>query len=296
LLAQAAQKGMHMNTVTDLDKASLGTAANARRIVYRTVGRGHGGIIRLVSPGDLGQLIKPFIFLDRFELRPDGHRMPMHPHSGIATVTVVLDGAVEYEETNGHKGVLPAGAVEWMNAGGGVWHGGAAVGQDIVRGFQLWLALAPEDENGPSHSRYLAPTEVAQAGPARVVIGEYEGAASAIRTRVPINYLSVKLAGGERWTYTPPAGHDVAWVAVADGLLHTAGAEVGREVAVFEPGEGTLEFVAEGDTRFVLGSAPRHPHALVSGSYSVHTSPAALARGEAEIARIGARLRAAGVL
>jgi len=46
----------------------------------------------------------------------------------------------------------------------------------------------------------------------------------------------------------------------------------------------------------VLGSAIKHPHELVMGYYSVHTTPAALAQGEAEIKRIGARLKQEGRL
>jgi redox-sensitive bicupin YhaK (pirin superfamily) len=135
-----------------------------------------------------------------------------------------------------------------------------------------------------------------QSGPVRVIIGEYEGAASAIRTRAPINYLSVSLADGERWSYTPPAGHDVAWAGVLDGALHTAGLALSREAAIFEDGAGRIDFTAQGATRFVIGSAARHPHPLVTGLYSVHTSRAALAQGEAEIARMGAELRAASIL
>lgn len=55
-----------------------------------------------------------------------------------------------------------------------------------------------------------------------------------------------------------------------------------------------IEMVAEGDTRFVLGSATQHPHAPVLGHYSVHTSIEALRLGEAEIRRIGHQLRAEG--
>ena len=50
------------------------------------------------------------------------------------------------------------------------------------------------------------------------------------------------------------------------------------------------------DHGFVLGSAIKHPHDLVLGHYSVHTSAAALEHGEAEIQRIGQRLRAGGKL
>lgn len=272
------------------------TAAAQRPLAVRSAGRSRGGIKRLLSPGDIGQLIKPFVFLDLFQLGANGSKMGMHPHSGIATVTVVLGGAITYTETTGGEGVVPAGGVEWMSAGAGVWHDGGALPGQPVTGFQLWLALPEEDENGPTQSQYLSPQQVESHGPARVIIGNHGDASSRIRPRAPINYLHVTLADGERWTYTPPAGHDVAWVALASGALHTAGTVVGPEVAVFEEGEGAIDFVAQGLTEFVLGSAPKHPHALVTGDYSVHTSAQALARGEQEIARIGAQLRAANLM
>lgn len=267
-----------------------------RRIAYRSNGSAHGGIVRLVSPGDIGQLIKPFVFLDLFHLEAAGGKMGMHPHSGIATVTVVMDGALEYRETTGNQGELPTGGVEWMSAGGGVWHeGGAAPGRHVT-GFQLWLALPAEDENGPANSQYVAPEQVPSVGPARVIIGSHGGVRSPIRPRAPINYLHVKLGDGERWTYDTPAGHDVAWVAVANGALHTADSVVQNEVAIFEDGAGAIDFVAQGPAEFVLGSAAKHPHELVTGYYSVHTNAAALERGEREIRRIGAQLRAANLM
>jgi len=267
-----------------------------RTLAYRTAGRGHGGITRLVSPGDLGHVIKPFVFVDLFELAPGRPEMGLHPHSGIATVTVVMQGAVRYRETNGHNGVLRKDSVEWMAAGGGVWHGGGVEGDEIVRGVQLWLALPPEDENSPAQSRYLAPQEVPQVGPARVIIGSYGGVQSPLQPRAAINYLHVRLRDGEQWTYQPPAGHDVTWVALSQGALHTEGAILRREVGVFEDGNEAVSFRAEGETEFVLGSAPRHPHDLHMGSYSVHTSPEALQRGEEEIRRIGMQLRRDGLL
>lgn len=98
----------------------LGRDQRPRDIVHRTGGVRNGSITRLVSPSDLGGLIKPFVFLDLFE-SDGGHAPPLefgwHPHSGIATVTVILDGSVQYAETTGSAGVLPAGGVEWMQAG-----------------------------------------------------------------------------------------------------------------------------------------------------------------------------------
>lgn len=285
-----------MSTVIERSPARNHPSNAQREIVYRTKGTTRGGVTRLISPGNADGLIKPFVFLDLFHLQSSGHKMGMHPHSGIATVTVIMDGALEYRETTGSAGTLPTGGIEYMSAGGGVWHDGGPIENGAVRGFQLWFALPPEDENGPSHSMYLAPDRVRSVGPARVVIGSHAGATSDIRTRAPINYLHVTLKDGERWSYTPPIGHDVAWVAVADGVLETAGLALSEELGVFQKGAGRLDFVARGDTQFVLGSAPTHPYPLVTGYYSVHTSEAALERGEAGIARLGDELRAAGVL
>ena len=68
------------------------------------------------------------------------------------------------------------------------------------------------------------------------------------------------------------------------------------ELAVFEESDRPIDLVATGPTCFVLGSAIKHPHDLITGYYSVHTSKAALIRGEQEIERIGALLREEGRL
>jgi len=249
-----------------------------------------------MSPSDLGQLIKPFVFLDHFNFDGQGRRMPMelgwHPHSGIATVTVVLEGAVQYAETTGKAGVLSAGSIEWMRAGNGVWHTGAAEPEG-VRGFQLWVALPPELENAPNASHYVMPGESPVDGPVRVVLGSHGKMTSPIDAP-PMNYLVVSLKAGERWSYEPPKGHEVAWVAVHEGTLRTPTPVPSGELAIFEPSEAAIDFLAERDTVFVLGSAPPHRHELALGNYSVHTNAKALRQGEVEIRRIGARLLAEG--
>lgn len=270
----------------------------SREIIHRTRGIEGGPITRLMSPGDLGEVVKPFVFLDRFEFEgraaPRSMEHGWHPHSGIATVTVMLEGSIKYAETTGSAGVLPAGGIEWMRAGNGVWHTGEP-GAGPVRGFQLWVALPEELENGPHASRYVMPSEVPSVGPARVILGAYEGAQSPIDAP-PMTYLSVRLSERERWAYQPPEGHDVAWVAILDGALRATSSSriTAGEMAIFAPGEAPIELVADGETTFVIGSAAQHPHDLVLGSYSVHTSAAALRKGEAEIRRIGQQLRAEG--
>ena len=278
-------------------RPSVGTR-RIRRIVHMTSGRRHGPITRLVSPSDIGELIKPFVFLDHFEVapRPGQAFMGIHPHSGIATLTVVLGGGVAYEDTTGKSGTVPTGGLEWMKAGNGVWHDGGPAPGDPLRGFQLWVALPPAEENAPAESQYIAPDAVQEDGPARVILGSYGRATSPIRAPAGMNYLHVRLKHGERWTYVPPQGQTVAWLAIDKGALLSDVPIHAGHLAVYEESGGPIELEAVGDTSFVLGSAVKHPHPLVLGRYSVHTTHAALAQGEAEIDRIGHRLLAEGRL
>ena len=113
------------------DAPTVPSAARPRPVVFRTSGTRRGPITRLMSPGDLGQLVKPFVFLDLFTVKPTvgGAPMGMHPHSGIATLTYLMEGEVGYEDSTGKHGTLPTGGVEWMRAGNGVWHDGMPVGR-----------------------------------------------------------------------------------------------------------------------------------------------------------------------
>jgi redox-sensitive bicupin YhaK (pirin superfamily) len=262
-----------------------------RQIARRTRGHSDGPITRLMSPSDFGQLLKPFVFLDLF----DNDGIPskgfgLHLHSRIATLTYLAGGSVRYEDTNGATGLLPAGGVEWMQAGAGVWHGGGAGNPGRTRGFQLWVALPPKLELGPSISLFLDPEAIQHDGPASVLLGSYGSATGPIEAPSPINYLAVRLKEGERWRYRPPAGHTVLWVAVGSGAVAVPDELQYGDLAAFEPSNDAIEVEAQSDAEFVVGSAVRHDHDLVLGYYSVHTSADALREGEARISAIRARL------
>jgi redox-sensitive bicupin YhaK (pirin superfamily) len=272
--------------------AALRNEISTRKIAYRSKGRGHGPITRLMSPGDLGELVKPFVFLDYFEGDDRGSDGgPVHPHSGIATHTTLLQGSLVYGDSTGATGTLHGGGVEWMQAGGGVWHGGTILKGERLRGFQLWVALPRSHELAPAESHYVERARIPRDGRVRVLLGAYQGMVSVIPYPPSITYLHVQLKDRERWTFTPERGHDVAWLAVAAGTVVADGASLRREMAVFEEGHAAIHVVAQGDSEFVIGSAPKHPHPLVTGYYSVHTSPEALVRGEAGIEDVASTMK-----
>src|SRR6202166_4756014 len=274
----------------NLMKETLAVPTSVRSITRRTHGQNHGLATRLMSPSDFGEILKPFVFLDLFDHEGGPFNGALHPHSGIATLTYVAERAVSYIDPDNVRGTLPAGGVEWMQAGRGMWHGGGLDKAGRTHGFQLWIALPPELELGPTVSIYQAREDVPQDGPARVLLGSYGSASNAIAPPSPINYLAVRLKAGERWRYEPPTDHTVLWVAIASGVL-SAPDELRRgDLAAFEPSSKAVEFEALTDTEFVLGSAAPHEHDLVLGYYSVHTSPDALRDAEAHISSIKKRL------
>jgi len=146
--------------------------------------------------------------------------------------------------------------------------------------------LPPELELGPSESVYLAPEVIPQYGPVRVLLGSYGTATSAIKTPSPMNYLAVRLKSGERWSYQSPAGHTVLWTAVGMGSVLVPDELQQGELVAFRPSSAAMEFEAQSDAEFVLGSAIPHDYDLVLGSHSVHTSAEALREAEARISTI----------
>src|SRR5260370_2127839 len=115
-----------------------------RPIIHRTSGQTHGPITRLASPGDLGKVLKPFVFVDLFDNGGREFRgFGLHPHSGIATLTYMAEGSTSYADTNGARGLLKAGGVEWMRAGHGVCHRGRRGRPRPSRRFQPWGGLPP---------------------------------------------------------------------------------------------------------------------------------------------------------
>jgi redox-sensitive bicupin YhaK (pirin superfamily) len=133
-----------------------------------------------MSPSDFGEILKPFVFLDLFDHQGAPFNGGLHPHSGIATLSYIIEGAVSFIDPDNVRGTLPAGGVEWMQAGRGMWHGGGLDKAGRTRGFQLWIALPPELELGPTLSIYQAREDVPQDGPARVLLGSYGSASSVI--------------------------------------------------------------------------------------------------------------------
>jgi redox-sensitive bicupin YhaK (pirin superfamily) len=160
--------------------------------------------------GDPGEH-DPFLMLDDFRNdRPEDYLkgFPWHPHRGIETITYVLSGTVDHQDSLGNQGALGAGDVQWLTAGRGIMHQemphGDPKGQ--MHGFQLWANLPSSLKMTTPRYQDVPAIEIPEivdddGTVVRVVCGEFWG------RRGPIDgiaadprYLDVFVPAGKRKT------------------------------------------------------------------------------------------------
>ena len=172
---------------------------------------GGGFVVRRPFPTRTLELVDPFLLLD--EMGPadygpgEAKGAPDHPHRGFETVTYMLEGQFEHEDSAGNRGAIAPGDVQWMTAGRGVVH--SEMPNRLIRekggrvhGFQVWVNL-------PARDKMMAPRyqEVPAAGipeaessdgraRVRVIAGEALDVRAVIDTRTPIVYQDWSLRPG----------------------------------------------------------------------------------------------------
>ena len=134
------------------------------------------------------EVIDPFLLLDEMgpaELGRGRPRGPDHPHRGFETVTYMLDGALEHEDSVGNKGFIGPGDLQWMTAGAGVVHSEMPATEirekgGRMHGLQLWVNLPSELKMTPPQYRDILASDVPRhetdGALVRVIAGELDGA------------------------------------------------------------------------------------------------------------------------
>ncbi len=213
---------------------------------------GGGFVVRRPLPGPGLDVIDPFLLID--EMGPVVYEpgqavgAPDHPHRGFETVTYVLDGEMEHEDSAGHRGALGPGAVQWMTAGAGIVHSEEPSRKlreqgGRMHGFQIWVNLPARLKMTRPRYQELAgaaiPSATSEDGKAsvKVIAGEALGVRAAIDTITPIVYqdwtlqagadVSVALAPGQTalvYVFSGAARVGDGGDAVGDGQLAVLGA------------------------------------------------------------------------
>jgi redox-sensitive bicupin YhaK (pirin superfamily) len=212
--------------------------------------------------------VSPFVLMDygppkEFTAIALGKRgVGWHPHRGFETVTLAWEGAVAHQDNAGHKGVIGPGDVQWMTAGGGIFHEEYHEEHFTRHGgrmhmMQLWVNLPKKDKMAPPAYQPITRADIPNvplAGGAhvRVIAGDFEGAHGPARTFTPITMLDAELPRGARLHVTLPASHN-ALAVVARGRVRVANrSATAGELVLFANDAPTLDMVAEEDAHVIL--------------------------------------------
>jgi redox-sensitive bicupin YhaK (pirin superfamily) len=164
---------------------------------------------RLVVRPDDFAATSPFLLMAEDWFAPPAG-FPEHPHRGMQTVTIVLDGGLEHRDHTGAHGVLGPGDIQWMTAGRGVVHSEMPSSAG-VHSLQLWLNLpASQKMSSASYADQRAADTPVKTGPGvevRVYAGRHEEIEQPHRSLWPLTLLDVRVAGGKRVELVVPPGY-----------------------------------------------------------------------------------------
>lgn len=247
---------------------------------------GAGFVVRRPLPTRGFSNADPFLMLD--EMGPVDYApgqavgAPDHPHRGFETVTYVLEGEAEHEDSAGNRGRIGAGDVQWMTAGRGIVHS-EMPSREMQRkggrmhGFQLWVNLPARDKMIAPRYQEIPRTRIPEATTAdgratvRVIAGEALGVSAVIDTRTPIGYLHWRLGEGARVEVPLPSEH-TAYVYVFEGSARVAGRELREgQLAVLGAG-GSVRIEADAAAQaLLLHGAPLREPVVQYGPFVMNT-------------------------
>jgi redox-sensitive bicupin YhaK (pirin superfamily) len=222
---------------------------------------GAGFVVRRPFPSGRLALVDPFLLLD--EMGPADYApgeavgAPDHPHRGFETVTYMIEGEFEHEDSAGHHGALRPGDVQWMTAGAGIVHSeepSATIREKggRVHGFQIWVNLPARDKMMRPRYQEVPSSQIPTAATAdgkahvRVIAGEALGVRAVIDTRIPIVYQDWQLDEGAIVS-VPVSREQQAMVYVFGGAVKVG--EGARDVK-----DGQLAILGEGDAVRLRGA------------------------------------------
>ncbi|HTX63625.1 MAG TPA: pirin family protein [Acidimicrobiales bacterium] len=174
---------------------------------------GEGFPVRRAFAGvDLGDL-DPFVHMDQMgeiEYAPGEPKgTPWHPHRGFETVTYMIDGTFQHQDSIGGGGLITNGATQWMTAGAGILHierppEDLVASGGLFHGIQLWVNLPKRDKWVPPRYQGIEPRTATLLSSSdggallRVIAGEVGGHRGPGVTYTPVTLVHATLSAGAR--------------------------------------------------------------------------------------------------
>lgn len=215
---------------------------------------GEGFPVRRAFAGVSHAALDPFIHMDQMgeiEYAPGEPKgTPWHPHRGFETVTYMIDGLFEHNDSTGGGGTITDGDTQWMTAGGGILHiekppEHLVASGGLFHGVQLWVNLPRSDKLHTPHYQDIRGGQAtllsSHDGGAlvRVIAGGIDGNAGPGSTFTPITMAHATVSPGAQlhipWN---PNYNALAYVLAGNGTVGTEGRPVHKgQLTVFGPGD-----------------------------------------------------------
>ena len=159
----------------------------------------------------------PFLMLDEFGSdNKDDYigGFPPHPHRGIETVTYMLQGEFEHEDSTGSKGRMKSGDVQWMKTGSGIIHSEMpAMSDGRLHGFQLWINMPAKLKMSEPNYIYINSDQMQihedDEKKVKVIAGKFEKAEGPVKKHnVEPIYFDIELKKGKQFDFELPSSHN----------------------------------------------------------------------------------------
>ena len=159
----------------------------------------------------------PFLMLDEFGSDSKDDYIggfPAHPHRGIETVTYMLQGEFEHEDSTGAKGRMKSGDVQWMKTGSGIIHSEMpAMTEGTLHGFQLWINMPANLKMSKPSYIYIdakqMQTHKDEGKIVKVIAGKFEKAEGPVKKHnVEPVYLDIELKKDKEFNFELPSTHN----------------------------------------------------------------------------------------
>jgi redox-sensitive bicupin YhaK (pirin superfamily) len=212
-------------------------------------------------------MIGAWCFVDHFgpTKQTDGMVVAAHPHTGLQTVTWLIEGAIEHRDSIGSVQLIEPGQLNLMTAGHGIVHSEISLrGPENLHAVQLWIALpkdsidvAPEFEHQADLPKFKLETHSGGQAQVSVLAGEFAEVSAPTKTFSPLMGAELRISAGE--TVTVPLNADFEYgFMTAQGAI-TIGDEAGGTSSLIyrEPGQTSVNLTATQDAIvLVLGGKP----------------------------------------
>jgi quercetin 2,3-dioxygenase len=256
---------------------------------------GEGFPVHRAFAGVDQRLLDPFVHMDQMgavEYAPGEPKgTPWHPHRGFETVTYMIDGTFQHQDSNGGGGLITNGDTQWMTAGAGILHietppSELVASGGLFHGVQLWVNLpASQKWSDPRYQDIRAGQVGLLASPdgsalIRVIAGEVAGGSGPGVTHTPMAMTHVTVSPGARLELPWSRDHNaLVYVLSGRGTVGTDSRPIGSgQLAVFGAGDAlTIAADATQDSRtpafdvLVLGGRPIREEVAWYGPFVMNT-------------------------